>query len=166
MPSGRPLLAATLLVMALAGCSGSGEKTCHLIGVPEGIGVTVDAAVAGRVETGELTVCWNDSCQTRPVILQPSSRIADETCTGNASDSVCAARAEPTGEESGFVEIPDMPPGPVEVTVDLTDPTGSRIVDQTLTVDPKMTDSPGECGGVSPQGRIAVRADGRAYAVG
>ncbi|GAB3976751.1 hypothetical protein [Plantactinospora veratri] len=154
------------MVMALSGCSGSGEQTCHLIGVPEGIGLTVDAAIAGRVETGELTLCWSGSCQTRPVTLRPSSRIADEACTGNESDSVCAARAEPTGEESGFVDIPDMPSGPVEVTVDLKDPAGSRIVNQTLTVDTKMVDSPGECGGVRPQGRIAVGADGKAYAVG
>ncbi|MEQ4300052.1 hypothetical protein ABNF97_01445 [Plantactinospora sp. B6F1] len=138
---------------------------CPLIAVRQGIGITVDEAVAERVTAGELAVCWSGSCRTHTVVLEPSTRVVDEDCTGSGSDDVCAAHAEPTGEKSGFVDLPDMPSDPVEVTVRLTDPAGSRIVNQRLTLDPTLVDGPGECGGAGEQGRIAVDAEGTARAV-
>ncbi|MEO3926583.1 hypothetical protein ABGB07_22355 [Micromonosporaceae bacterium B7E4] len=159
-------MVATLTLTALAGCTRTGEKTCNLIDTPKGIGITIDATIAERVDTAEMTVCWDGSCQTQPVALRESSRTVDDGCIESGPDTVCAAREEPTGEEAGFVRLPDMPPGPVEVTVALADLAGSRIVNETLTLDPKMVDSPGECGGIRSQGQITVSADGKVRAVG
>ncbi|MBE1484829.1 hypothetical protein [Plantactinospora soyae] len=166
MPSSRSVVIAALILTAMSACTRTSGETCYLIDVPRGIGITVDAAIAERVDTAEMTVCWNGSCQTPPVVLRPSSGSVDEDCTGSGPDAVCAARAEPTGEKAGFANLPDMPSSPVEVTVTLTDQAGDRIVDRTLTLDPKMVDSPGECGGMRPQGQIAVNADGTAQVVG
>jgi len=100
-------------------------------------------------DAAQLTVCWDGSCQRA------------------ASDAACLAHLEATGTKTGFVVLPDLPSRPVEVTVVLADPAGTRIVDQTLTVSPRIVDLPGEdCGGSMPQGRITVGADGKARPAG
>ncbi|MFU8850595.1 hypothetical protein ACNAW0_06385 [Micromonospora sp. SL1-18] len=169
LPRNRPLLVGALILTTLAGCATTEEtRVCDLIGTVTGISIDIAAAIAERVETADMTVCWDGSCQTPPVFLMPSSRTVDDGCTGNGPDGVCMAHAEATGGKTGFANVPDLPPRPVEVTVTLTDSTGTRIVDQTLILDPKMAEPPpGACrGGGSPYGRITVDADGKARSIG
>ncbi|MFJ8581339.1 hypothetical protein [Micromonospora sp. NPDC093277] len=159
------MLVSTLILTALTGCSHADERPCLLINAPKGIGVTINSAIAERIDTAELTLCWDSSCQPRPVGLRSGSKIAGDGCTGSGADAVCVARSEPTDEEVGFLDLPNLPSSPVEVTVIVTDLAGTRIVDQTLMLDSRTVDSPGECGG-RPQGWITVDADGWARAAG
>ncbi|MFE9203795.1 hypothetical protein [Micromonospora sp. NPDC007230] len=162
------MLVGALILTTLTGCATTAEtRACPLIATPKGIGINVAAAIAERVDSAEMAVCWDGSCRTRPVTLRPSSRTIDDGCTGSGPDAVCVAQDEATGEKAGFADVPDLPSRPVEVTVTLTDSAGTRIVDQTLMLDPKMVEPPGgDCGGNRPQGRIAVDADGTARSIG
>ncbi|HEX5543482.1 MAG TPA: hypothetical protein VFX60_18340 [Micromonospora sp.] len=168
MSRSRSLLVVALMLTTLVGCATDAKtRECPLIGVRTGIGITIAAAVAERVDTVQITVCWDGSCRTRQVTLYPGSRTADDGCTGSGPDAVCSARAEPTGEKTGFADLAGLPPSPVEVTVALTDPVGTPIVDQTLMLTPKTVAPNGpHCGGGSPQGRITIDADARARSAG
>ncbi|HEX5597947.1 MAG TPA: hypothetical protein VFX61_18325 [Micromonosporaceae bacterium] len=167
MPTSRSLLVAALTLATLVGCAGAEKsQACPLVGIRTGISIGIAAAIAEQVEAAEMTVCWDGSCRTRAVTLQPSSRTVDDGCTGSGSDAVCSAHAEATGERVGFADIADLPASPVEVTVVLTDPAGARILDQMLMLTPKMAHPNGaHCGG-RPQGRITVDADAKAHAAG
>ncbi|MEV0807873.1 hypothetical protein [Micromonospora sp. NPDC050200] len=162
------MLIATLAITTLSACATTSRgRPCTLIGSPSGVSIGIDPAVAERVNTAEMTVCWNESCQTWTVALYASSRTVSDGCTQTGPGAACSAHAEATAGKAGFVDLADLPSSPVEVTVTLTDSAGARVVDQALMLTPKMTypNGPG-CGAGGPQGRITVGADATARSAG
>lgn len=129
------------------------------MGARTGIGVDIDAAVAGGVNAAELTVCWDNACRTSPINLFPSTRTVTEGC----EEGVCSARQVPTGGKHGFVDIRDLPVNPVDVTLSMTDLRGSKVVAQTLSLTPKPSYPNGpDCGAGGPAAGITVDANATA----
>lgn len=146
------------LVLLLAGCAVR-ERGCTTIAALGGVGVSVDAGVtADRLE---LRVCPGGSgCRTRVVDLSPDSDTVDQGCSGQQPDDVCSATAVPNGRQVGFVEWPDLPVGPVEVSGRSV--TGRRtIVLAAITVTAVVVEPNGPgCGGEANQARVFVGSGG------
>src|SRR5699024_1397761 len=81
-----------------AGPGGAGEA-CTQIGAPTGVSVDVAAAQADDTTGGGLRVCWDGSCVTRDLELDPSTASTNETC----ESGVCSAESTRTGAKNGFV---------------------------------------------------------------
>ena len=142
------------LLFALTACSdliGAGQQ-CTLIGTRVGIRLDIDPAYASRVDSGSLTACWADVCRTRELTFMPSATTVDQGCTGDT----CSARSVPTGGKNAFADLPDLPVGPVSVTVKL------GAVEQKLATATEQTYPNGpECGEGGPALRLKVDAGGR-----
>lgn len=146
-----------LLLTAACGDVGAG-RPCTAIGALVGLGVDVKLTT---VETGAIEVCWDGKCVTPELHLSPSSKTVGETCTGDSPDSVCGASAVPTGGKHAYVPVPDLPAKPVTVTLKLADKAGKTVVDQQITVTPKMVEPNGPgCGTGGPQAGVVVAPDG------
>ncbi|GAA0261244.1 hypothetical protein GCM10010492_72890 [Saccharothrix mutabilis subsp. mutabilis] len=153
----RTLLLGALLLTAACGDVGAGRQ-CTAIGALVGLDVDVELTT---VETGRIEVCWDDRCVTPELHLSPSSKTVGETCTGDAPDSVCGASAVPTGGKNAYVPVPDLPAKPVTVALKLVDEAGATVVDERLTVTPKMVEPNGPgCGTGGPQAGVVVAPDG------
>jgi hypothetical protein len=147
----RILVLLALALLTACGAQARSGWACTAIAVPVGIGVEIAPSVAARFASLSLDVCWNGSCHTYPVALSPSTTAVDSTCTGTGPDDACTAHMRETGGKNGFADIPDLPAGPVQVTL-------SGV---TLTVTPKLRypNGPG-CGGGGPQAHLVVDQNG------
>ncbi|MEU4743978.1 hypothetical protein AB0G02_26415 [Actinosynnema sp. NPDC023658] len=149
------------MLLLATGCGvfgAGGDVACTAIGTPVGVGV--DIAHPGVV-SGSIEVCWDGSCATPSLALNPSSRIAGTTCTGTGPDDSCGASSEPTTGKHGFADVPELPARPVTVTLRLLDRSGSAVVDSRVVVTPAMAHPNGpDCPAGGPQAGISVGADG------
>jgi hypothetical protein len=153
------LVAAALL--CLTSCGGSGpDRACTLIGSLAGVRVSVVKELAPKVRSVRLTVCWSGSCQEHPVDLQPGSVTVDQGCSGSGPDAACSATAVPDGTSVGFVEITDLPDGPI--TVSATGVRAGKTVGwPEVTVPTVLTEPNGPgCGGGARQAAVTVSAEG------
>ncbi|MEJ2853035.1 MULTISPECIES: hypothetical protein [unclassified Saccharothrix] len=151
------VLGALVLLTAACGDVGAG-RTCTAIGALVGLGVDVEPTT---VETGSIEVCWDGRCVTPALDLFPASKSVGGTCTGDSPDDVCSASAVPTGGKHAYVTVPDLPAKPVTVSLRLVDQAGATVVDQTVTVTPKMVEPNGPgCGTGGPQAGVVVGPDG------
>ncbi|WP_380642702.1 hypothetical protein [Saccharothrix lopnurensis] len=152
-------VAVTALALALAsGCGGEAAHDCTLIGTAVGIAIDVRHPGVGDVA---IEVCRDGSCATPVVVLHPSDRVGETTCSGTAPDDTCGARSEPTGERSGFAQVPDLPAEPVRVRLSLTDRSGSPLPAREIVVTPEMAYPNGpNCPAGGPQARISLGPDG------
>jgi hypothetical protein len=148
----------------LTGCGfileGSG-LACGGAAVRKGIALDIDPAYAPKVGSARLTACWNGSCQDKDLELYPSTAATAMQCTTTSVDTACGAQLVPTGGANSFADLPEMPAGPVEVTLRLIDPAGAEISAPRLTITPKVgyPSSP-DCGGGTPYGGLLVSSDG------
>jgi hypothetical protein len=163
----RILRTAFLLTMItmLAACGNGSQsgigRACTSIGVRVGIGLDVKAPFAAKVGKVKLSACWAESCTTPVVELYQSSRSAGTTCTGTGPDAVCGTSAVPTEDKNGFADLPQLPAGPVTVTLTMLDTTGGTLSEQNLVITPKTVFPNGpECGGGMPQAGLIVSSDG------
>ncbi|ALG08029.1 hypothetical protein [Kibdelosporangium phytohabitans] len=159
----RTLAAAALLLAAaatLTACDG-GPLACRNSAVRKGISLDIDPAYAAKVGSARMTTCWSGSCTDTALELYPSSTSRPMPCTPTGPDSACGARAEPTGGKNSFADLPDLPAGPVDVTLRLIDQAGAELATSrvTITAATRYPDGP-ECGGGTPQGGLAVSPDG------
>lgn len=163
----RPFRAAALgaALLALAACgSESPPRECPLVFSPTGIGVDIAAPDASRVASASMRVCWNGTCVTKRLVLQPSSTSVPLGCHGTGPDAVCSASASPDGGRHGFAAIADLPKSPVQVTLTLRDRHHRVFVDQELVVTPKATLHNGpQCGPEGVQAALTVK-NGKATA--
>lgn len=153
-------LAASALFL-LTSCAGPGpERACTLIASLGGVQVSVVKELAPKVRSVRLTVCWSGSCQEHPVDLQPGSVTVDQGCSGSTPDAACSATAVPDGTTVGFVEITDLPDGPI--TVRATGVRAGKTVRWSeITVPTELTEPNGPgCGGGARQAAVTVSADG------
>ena len=154
-------LGAVLLVLAACG-SENGGRECTLVFSPTGIGVDIAAPDAARVAAASMRVCWNGTCVTKRLVLQPSSTSVPLGCHGDGPDAVCSASASPDGGQHGFAAIADLPKSPVQVKLTLRDRHHRAFVDQELRVTPKATLHNGpHCGTEGLQATLTVK-NGRA----
>ncbi|UJW34528.1 hypothetical protein L3Q67_12585 [Saccharothrix sp. AJ9571] len=149
----RVLAPLVLLFALLSACSGGG-MACTAIGSRTGVSVDVDPAVAPKVGSGTLELCWDGRCRTVDLELYPSTAAAETTCEGE----VCSARMRQTGGKHAFGDVHDLPLTEVQATLRLT---GAEVVTATLPFTPEQTypNGPG-CGAGGPQQRLVVEASG------
>jgi hypothetical protein len=151
------IIAVIASLLALCGCSAE-PRTCTLIGTRVGIGLTVDLP---GVKSAALEVCWNGTCTKPAVELTPATTNGPETCTGTGPTDSCGVSVVPTGGLTGFAEVANLPAEAVTVTLVLADAAGAVVLDQDLTVTPKMAYPNGEgCGGGGSQAGLEVSAAG------
>ncbi|GGP73257.1 hypothetical protein GCM10010185_53440 [Saccharothrix coeruleofusca] len=147
-----------LLLATACGARSDAGAVCTGIGVPVGIGVDV---ALPDVVAAEIEVCWDGACVRPPLELFPSSRVAGTTCAGTAPDDVCAARSEPSGGKHGFASVPELPAEPVVVTLRLSDQSGTRVLDERISLTPAMVLPNGpDCPSGGPQAGVSITSDG------
>lgn len=147
-----------LLLTACGATNAADGRTCTAIGTLVGLSVDVKHP---DVASGTIEVCWDSSCATPPLELQPSTKVAETTCTGTAPDDTCGARMEPTEGMNGFASLPELPTRSVTATLRLLDQSGSLLVDRQIVVTPEMVYPNGpDCPAGGPQAGISVAADG------
>lgn len=131
-----------------------------MIGAPSGVGVDVDPGVPA--EAGRIEACWDGSCQTSSLELRQSTEVDSETCTGDDPGDSCSASSRQTGGKHGFVDISNLPEGPVHVELTLDDDKGDRLVHQSLDIaaEPVYPNGP-ECGSAGSQAQLVVGENGR-----
>ena len=141
-------LAVSALLCTLAACS-QPQVACTQIAAQAGVSVTVAKEAAAGLTRLTLNVCVDDRCRDLPVQLAPGADTIDEGCDETAGpDGVCSATAVPNGTLVGFVEVADLPAGPVTVRAVAT--RGQRTVRlgpatiEAATVYPNGRDCPGE----------------------
>ncbi|MCE7009717.1 hypothetical protein LWC34_43950 [Kibdelosporangium philippinense] len=161
----RNLVAALALACAaLTGCGttlqGAGMP-CGGAALRKGISLDIDPAYAPKVGSARLTACWNSSCHDKRLELYPSTSASAQPCPSTGPDTACGARLEQTGGKNSFADLPELPAGPVEVTLRLIDPAGAEIGAPRLMITPKVSYPSGpDCGGGTPQGGVLVSPDG------
>ncbi|EIF00924.1 hypothetical protein [Saccharomonospora glauca] len=151
-----------LALLLLAGCgSAPGAGTaCTEIGAPAGVGV--DTAPGLPAHAAEVEVCWEGECRSAEAVLNPATEPGDTGCAGTSPDDGCSARLTPTGGATGFVDVPELPDRPVELTLTITDGAGETLATDTLRVTPRRVYPNGShCGAAGPQVRLDVSAEGR-----
>ena len=121
-----------------------------------GVGIDLEPAVAAKVNSVTLVLCWPGTCATRAVELFPSASAGPTSCTGDKPSGSCSARTTATGGKHGFANLPGLPAEPVRVTVTL-----SGFAGQALDITPKMAhpNGPG-CDAGGPQAQLAVDDSG------
>ncbi|MGI5330499.1 hypothetical protein [Actinomadura nitritigenes] len=150
-------LGAALLALAACG-SENGARECTLVYSPTGIGVDIAAPDATRVASASMRVCWNGTCVTTRLVLQPSSTSVPLGCHGDGPDAVCSASASPDGGRHGFAAVADLPKSPVRVTLTLRDRHHRAFVDQELVLTPKATLHNGpRCGPEGVQAALTIK---------
>ena len=113
--------ASSVAVLALVtGCSAAAGQACTEIGAPSGISVTVAADLAEDVETLSLAVCTPGGCADHRVELSPGSDAVNAGCAGDEPDAPCSATMTPNATLVGFVELPDLSAGTIEVGATVT----------------------------------------------
>ncbi|MEV0613063.1 hypothetical protein AB0I81_07030 [Nonomuraea sp. NPDC050404] len=146
------VLSAALLTTACAP-----EIACTAIGSMEGVQVTVEPAMAGRVESLAMEVCWDGSCKRSSPELMPETRPGEQTCSGDT----CGVEAVRTGGKFGFGTVAGLPKRPVEVRLTLREAGSEPVLERTIKVTPKATFPNGpDCGEGAPQAALIVAADG------
>lgn len=133
---------------------------CTDIGAPNGISVTVVAALAPEVADLTLTVCRASRCQEVPVELFPGSITVGETCSGNAPDDTCSASSAPDGTATGFGAVADLAEESVVVTARYQVAGRSvRAAPVTVTTRGAYPNGP-NCGPAGYQGAVRLTASG------
>ncbi|TMR88519.1 hypothetical protein [Nonomuraea basaltis] len=97
------------------------------------MGVTVEAPLAADAQSVSMEVCWNGGCKSPAVILNPSSRAGEETCSGDT----CSVGLAPTGSKNGFGTVEDLPKQPVEVRLALRDAASRSVLQRAIKVTPQ-----------------------------
>jgi hypothetical protein len=152
-------IAALATVLVLTGCSPT-EIACTEIGAPPGVGVTVDKALAPKVDAVRLTVCWDGKCHDRNVSLSPGSDTVDQGCNGAGPDSACSATAVPNGTKIGFVEVPGLPAGTVMISATIRK-AGKQVALPEIAAQAKPTYPNGpQCPAQGNQVQVVVEASG------
>ncbi|GAA2575644.1 hypothetical protein SMC26_12935 [Actinomadura fulvescens] len=147
------LAAATACGTGLA----AGDKTCTAMGSREGVGVDIKAPYAAKVAAASMKICWNGTCRTSKVELMPSSTTVPQGCTGDSPDDSCGAAASPTGDKHGFADVQGLPKSAVQVTVDLRDASGKRLLNKERNVTPRASYPNGpDCEEGRPQASLIV----------
>ena|SRR5438067_3106055 len=153
----RTVLGLVLLVAFAAGCgrpAGSESQGCSEFGVPPGISLTVPAAVTG-ISRATLEACWAGRCVSRQVDLLPATTAGGTTCSSTGPDGVCSARMVPSGDLTGFTEVPGLPAAPVQVTLTFDD--GKR---HSVPITPTAVSmGAAQCGTGGPQAKLVVGPD-------
>ncbi len=104
-----------MLLLSLAACGGS-VVTCTEVGSPSGLSVTVEQELAADLTDLSVTVCRQDECSDHAVDLQPGYVTMAPTCDTSRPDGSCAATPRPDGTRVGFVDIAELPVGPLTVS--------------------------------------------------
>lgn len=148
-------------LLVLVGCANLGiERACTSIGSLGGVGVVVVQEIAPDVDNLRLKVCWAGDCRQLPVDLRPGSISVDEGCQGSGPDAACSATAVPDGTSTGFVEIADLPEGPITVSASGVHD-GHQVHWAATTVVTELTYPNGpDCGAGARQAVVTVAAEG------
>jgi hypothetical protein len=158
------LASAVLALLAASGCTAS-ERACTMIGSVSGVAITVDQTVAADVDRLSLRVCWQPdsarpTCQNTVVELTPGFDSVDQGCGPGGPDAVCSATAAPDGTQVGFVELGDLPSGPITVSGAAT-MAGQRraLAAVELTASPTYPNGP-DCGVGGTQATVTLGSEG------
>lgn len=122
------------------------------------------ADLAADIQSLRLKACWAEDCTEGDVQLNPGTRSVDEDC-GGAYSAVCSATMEPDGTLVGFLDIPRMPEGELQITTTALDRRGAPLPPSLLTAEAQMSypngrDCPGEAAQLSVTlDRNGIRAD-------
>ncbi|WP_156051516.1 hypothetical protein [Allokutzneria albata] len=144
-------------VALLAACGehdpGAAGRPCPGIAARSGIGIDIEPPLAAKVAKASLN--------GKDVHLDESTRATPSSCEGKKPEDSCSAKMVPTGGKNGFLDVTDLKPEPMRVSVRLTDAQGKTLVEKDIELTPKQV-FPGapECGGAQPQAGIIVAADG------
>ena len=111
----RAFAAGAVLLLASACSAPRRASVCTEIGASPGVGVTVEQASAAGVTALSLRVCWAGDCTDHAVELSPGSDTVDQGCEGDEPDAACSATVVPNGTLVGFVEVPGLPVGEVQI---------------------------------------------------
>jgi hypothetical protein len=149
---------AALWVLGACGSGIDPAAVCDGVLRRAGVQLDIKSPLAAKVGDASMKVCVDGSCRTSRVRLDPMTTPPSGSCSGGDAGNTCASQPGPTGERTGSEVVRDLPKRPVRVSVVLRDASGTRILDQTIIVNPKDLDGP-RCPG-DPQAKIVV-ADGR-----
>ena len=150
------ILAVVVCLLALTACSE--PRTCTLIAARAGIGLEI---ALPAVRSAALEVCWDGTCVKPGTVLSPATTNGPETCSGTGPDAVCGVPALPAAGLTGFADLTTLPAKAVAVKLTLTDAAGAVLLDETVTVTPKLVHPNGEgCGGEAAQAGLEVSAAG------
>jgi hypothetical protein len=153
-------------VSAVAACGSLARSgiECTAVGTPVGVALEIEPPFAAKVASATMKICWDQTCRTPVIRLDPSTKAGPQSCAGTGPEDVCGVTAVPTGGQHGFGDAPGLPKSPVVITLVLRDSTGGRILNRRLTVTPKGAFPNGpDCGEGGPQAGLVV-ADGRVRA--
>lgn len=153
---GRSWVAALPLLAVLAACYPS-PVACTEIGAQSGVGVSVLRAAAPGLTGLAVRVCWADRCTDRRVELRDGYDSVDQGCDPNG---VCSASASPNGTLVGFVDLPDLPAGPVRVSGTLSRGTASVSLSEVEVAAETIYPNGVGCPGEGNQASVTVGPDG------
>ena len=157
------LAAAVLALLAASGCT-AWERSCTMIGSVSGVAVTVDQTMAADLDRLSLRVCWlpdstRPTCRNTVVELTPGFDSVDQGCAPGGPDAVCSATATPDGTSVGFVELGDLPSGPITVSGTATTAGQRRpLAPVALTASPTYPNGP-DCGVGGTQATVTLGSD-------
>jgi hypothetical protein len=157
---GRPVVGVVLMI-ALSSCAVLvPQHACTAIGSVPGVGVTVAEDVSSQLSGVRLSVCWSGRCRQYPVDLRPGATPVGQGCEGSSPDAVCSATVVPDGTLVGFVQIADLPEGPLTVSGSGVR-AGRKVRWSELNVQarPSFPNGP-DCGAGAPQASVTLRATG------
>ena len=151
--------AAGAVLLLVSACSAP-SVGCTEIGASPGVGVTVEKATAAGVTALSLRVCWAGDCTDHQVELSPGSDTIDEGCDSDEPDAACAGTVVPNGTLVGFVEVPVLPAGEVQIGATLRQGQRStRLPRVAIRVETTYPNGP-RCEPAANQAHVTIGADG------
>jgi len=155
----RAFAAGAVLLLASA-CTAPGVVGCTEIGASPGVGVTVEKASAASVTALSLRVCWAGDCTGYEVELSPGSDTIDQGCESDEPDAACSATVVPNDTLVGFVEVPDLPAGEVQIGATLRQGERStRLPEVAILAETTYPNGP-KCAPVVNQAQVTIGPDG------
>jgi len=155
----RAFAAGAVLLLASA-CTAPGAVGCTEIGASPGVGVTVEKASAANVTALRLRVCWAGDCTDHEVELSPGSDTVDQGCESDEPDAACSATVVPNDTLVGFVEIPGLPAGEVQIGATLQHGKRStRLPEVAIQAETAYPNGP-QCEPAANQAQVTIGRDG------
>jgi hypothetical protein len=155
----RPIAIASLSLL-IAGCNGPSSLACTEIAAQSGIAVTVERGAAATLTALTIKACRGATCFEHPVVLSPGSDTVDQGCEGTGPDAPCSATAVPNGTKVGFVEMLDLPEGPLAVSATATRGRRKEQLPEVTIVSRTTYPNGVDCPGSGNQASLTVTAEG------
>ena len=152
--------AAGAVLLLVTACTAPAVGGCTEIGAVPGVGVTVEKASAADVTALSLRVCWAGDCTDQQVELSPGSDTIDQGCESDEPDAACSGTVVPNGTLVGFVEVPGLPAGEVQIGATLQQGKRStRLPEVAIQAETSYPNGP-QCEPAANQAQVTIGPDG------